>query len=301
MVHYTACPICSSDKISILFDCTDHFVTGETFPVARCNECGFSFTQDRPEESEAGKYYESDSYISHSDTSRGLINKLYRFARNMMLRKKAKLVKRLTKLEKGSILDIGSGTGYFASEMKKAGWDAKGIEINEKARDFSISSFGLEISAPSQIGKLISRSFDCITLWHVLEHSDDPDAYMTEIRRLLKPGGTCIIALPNSNSYDALHYGRYWAAWDVPRHLWHFTPSTFHRFAENAGFSLTGLRSLPLDVFYISALSEKYKGSKLNFIIGMIRGKWWWLMTLLNKERTSSLIYIVKASPPLIF
>ena len=293
MVHYTACPLCSSDKISILFDCTDHFVTNETFPIARCNECGFSFTQDRPEESEAGKYYESESYISHSDTSEGLINKLYRFARNMMLRKKAKLVRTVTGLEKGIILDIGSGTGYFASEMKKAEWDAKGIEINEKAREFSISTFGLEVSDPSQIHKLGPGSFDCITLWHVLEHFDDPNAYMTEVRRLLKPGGICIIALPNSNSYDALHYGRYWAAWDVPRHLWHFTPSTFRRFAENAGFILTGLRSLPLDVFYISALSEKYKGSKLNFIIGMIRGKWWWLMALFDKKRASSLIYIL--------
>ena len=293
MVHYPACPLCSSDKISILFDCTDHFVTNETFPVVRCNECGFSFTQDRPEESEAGKYYESDSYISHSDTSKGLINKLYRFARNMMVRKKAKLVNQVTGLEKGSILDIGSGTGYFASEMKKAGWDAKGIEINEKAREFSISSFGLEVFDPSQIGKPSPGSFDCITLWHVLEHFDDPNAYMTEIRRLLKPGGTCIIAVPNSNSYDALHYERYWAAWDVPRHLWHFTPSTFNRFAKSAGFNLTGLRSLPLDVFYISALSEKYKGSKLNFIIGMIKGMWWWLKAILNKERASSLIYIL--------
>lgn len=123
MVHYSVCPLCSSDKICILFDCTDYFVSKEVFTVCRCNECSFCFTQDRPEASDAGKYYESDTYISHSDTSEGLINKVYRFARNMMLTKKVNIVKRLTGLDNGRILDIGSGTGYFLSEMKKAGWE----------------------------------------------------------------------------------------------------------------------------------------------------------------------------------
>lgn len=296
MVHYDACPLCSSDRISVLFRCTDHFISHEKFPVAICGTCGFIFTQERPGETEAGKYYESVEYISHSDSAAGLINKLYRVARNLMLRKKVNLVRKMTGLDEGSILDIGSGTGHFPASMKKAGWNARGIEINRMAREQSISSFGLDVIDPSGIRTLESGSFDCITLWHVLEHFDDPDAYMKEIDRLLKPGGICIIALPNCSSFDALHYGSFWAAWDVPRHLWHFTPDTFGRFASKAGFDIRSVRSLPLDVFYISSLSEKYKGSGMYFIKGMVKGIIWWFIALIRKNRSSSLIYILKKS-----
>lgn len=296
MVHHNACPLCSSEKIGLQFTCTDHFLSKKEFPIFRCSECEFLFTQDSPEESEIAGFYESDSYISHSDTSEGFSNKIYRIARSVMLHKKKKLIKKLTGLQKGSLLDIGSGTGYFAGTMKKAGWQARGIEINTKARQFSISHFGLNITTPDKISNIESNSFDCITLWHVLEHFHNPFNYISEISRLLKPGAICVIALPNCSSYDAEHYNQFWAAWDVPRHLWHFKPSSFRIFSEKFQFALENLRILPLDVFYISQLSEKYKGSSLPFLKGMSKAIFFSFLSVFNKERSSSVIYILRKS-----
>jgi 2-polyprenyl-3-methyl-5-hydroxy-6-metoxy-1,4-benzoquinol methylase len=294
MVHHKVCPLCSSEKISLLLSCKDYFVSKEEFPIFRCSDCGFSFTQDYPEENEIGSFYESDEYISHSDTAKGFANQVYRVARSLMLRKKRDLIQHITGLKQGSIVDIGSGTGYFASVMKKSGWRVRGIEINEKARNFSISHFGLEVSSPGQLSSIDSDSFDCVTLWHVLEHFHNPFEYMLEIRRVLKPGAFCVIALPNSGSYDTIHFGQYWAAWDVPRHLWHFKPSTFRVFSEKTGFSLEDMKTLPLDVFYISQLSEKYKGSSLYFLKGIVIASAFAFLTMFNKKRSSSVIYILR-------
>ena len=294
MVHHEACPLCSSRQTGLKFRCRDHFVSGSEFPVFQCLSCGFSFTQDYPEENEIGNFYESDDYISHNDTAPGFSNKLYRIARRMMLKRKKNLVNKITKLNRGTILDIGSGTGYFANVMQESGWKARGIEINEKARSFSAERFGLEVIAPDKIRELESASFDCITLWHVLEHFHDPNGYISEVRRLLKPGSFCIIALPNSGSSDARHYGKFWAAWDVPRHLWHFNPETFRVFSDKAGLTTEGTKILPLDVFYISSLSEKYRGSALPFITGMARAFFFFAATCFNSSRSSSVIYILK-------
>jgi 2-polyprenyl-3-methyl-5-hydroxy-6-metoxy-1,4-benzoquinol methylase len=294
MVHHRACPLCGSEKISIPFSCTDNFISKEAFQLARCMECGFEFTQDYPEENEIGRYYESDDYISHSDTSKSFSDKLYQLARSFMLRRKRNIVRRLTGLKTGTVLDIGSGTGYFAVTMKRAGWEVKGIEINERARNFSMANFGLEIIAPEDISALQSESFDSITLWHVLEHFHDPYKYASEIRRLLKPNGTCIIALPNSSSFDAWHFGKFWAAYDVPRHLWHFNPSTFRLFADKAGFKIEKILTLPLDLFYISILSQRYCGSRLPFFTGIFVAKMYTFASFFKKERSSSLIYILR-------
>jgi SAM-dependent methyltransferase len=294
MVHHDVCPLCSSEEISLKFRCTDHFVSDKEFSINVCSACGFVFTQDYPEESEIGWYYESDDYISHSDTSKGFSDKLYRISRTLMLRRKRKIIIKNTGKKRGTLLDIGSGTGYFANTMKNAGWNVKGIEINEKARNLSISLFGLEIIEPEKIGTLESGSFDCITLWHVLEHFHDPFKYMSDIHKLLKPGGVCLIALPNCNSYDASAYRQFWAAYDVPRHLWHFNPSTFRLFSERTGFRLIKLRTLPLDVFYISTISERYMGSKLSFIKGAVRAFPFAFLSIFHKSKSSSLIYLIR-------
>jgi SAM-dependent methyltransferase len=297
MVHHQVCPLCTSDKIAIYLRCTDHFVSKEIFQIDKCGECGFEFTQDHPEEGEMGKYYESEDYISHTDTSKGFSNKLYKLARNFMLRRKVGIVRKVTGLNTGNLLDIGSGTGHFADIMKRNGWQVKGIEINEKARNFSISNFGLDAAGAEYFTILKPGSFDCITLWHVLEHFHDPFSYASGILHLLKPGGVCVIALPNSSSYDAKHYGRFWAAYDVPRHLWHFTPLTFKLFSEKTGFRSELLMRLPFDVYYISALSEKYKSTGLSFFSGMIKATIFTALSFFNKERSSSIVYLLRKSP----
>lgn len=294
MVHHDSCPLCSSGMISVHFDCIDHFISKERFVIARCSTCGFLFTQDYPGENEISGYYESADYISHSDTSEGIINKVYHLTRKVMLLRKSRMVKKVTGLKTGKLLDVGSGTGHFASVMKNAGWAVKGIEINGKARTFSAETFDLEIIAPTQITELASNSFDCITMWHVLEHFYDPFRYISDIFSLLKPGGVCLVALPNCSSHDARYYRQVWAAFDVPRHLWHFDPATFADFAQKAGQEVERQFVLPFDVFYISALSEKYRGSRRPFISGIIRAFCFSCLTLFERNRSSSIIYILR-------
>lgn len=294
MVHYTKCPLCNSENAGPYLSVEDHFLTKEVFQLLKCPSCGFVFTQDHPDESNISRYYESEDYISHNDSKKGFSDRLYRLSRRIMLKKKKQLVQTSTGINKGSLLDIGSGTGHFISVMKDGGWEVQGIEINDKAREYSVSKTGLNIIPPAGISSLPSKSFDCITLWHVLEHLQDPFGYASEIKRLLKAGGTCITALPNCNSFDAMHFRDFWAAYDVPRHLWHFNPASFGIFTGKAGFEIKRVRSLPLDVFYISMLSEKYKGNKLYFITGIIKALIFSFLSFFNKKKSSSIIYLLQ-------
>jgi SAM-dependent methyltransferase len=211
-----------------------------------------------------------------------------------MLQRKLRIVEKATGLTRGNILDIGCGTGYFAGTMQEASWVVTGIEPNEKARDFGISRFKIKVLSPDRISDLSDNSFDCITMWHVMEHFHDPFRYSVEIARMLEKDGICITAMPNCDSADAEYYGSSWAAYDVPRHLWHFNPSTVKRFWEKKGFEIVGIIRLPLDVFYISILSEKNKGLKIPFIRGLMTGSVFALKSLLNKNKCSSLIYFLR-------
>jgi SAM-dependent methyltransferase len=271
-------------------------VSHREFELSRCSSCGFIFTSAPPDETEIGNYYESDDYISHSDSGESFLDKVYQAVRKLMLNRKRKLIIQNSHKSTGNILDIGCGTGHFLNEMKRSGWNTTGIEISAKARKYAIAKFGLEVFSPDYTRSLPAGSFDCITLWHVLEHFHDPFWYFGEIKRLLKPGGIVVTALPNSSSYDAVHYGRNWAAFDVPRHLWHFDPETFSLFASKAGFISTDLRVLPFDVFYISILSEKQKRSAFPSLFGLTMGKMYFLLSLFSKKKGSSIVYTLKSA-----
>ena len=296
MIHHNICPLCSSPKISHFLSCRDYFISREIFEIDKCTNCGFLFTQNYPDESEIGRYYESDDYISHSDTRKGLTDKAYQIVRRFMLGRKKRMIRKTTGISSGSILDIGSGTGHFLNTMKKSGWIITGVEINAKAREYAASRFNIDTIPPEKINSLTENSFDCITLWHVLEHFQEPFKYMEEISRLLKDDGVCIVALPNSSSFDAKHYNKEWAAYDLPRHLWHFNPSTFNIFADKNRFAVTKKRNLPLDVFYISILSEKYRGSKFPFLPGIINALAFLICSWLLKSGRSSIIYVLRKS-----
>jgi SAM-dependent methyltransferase len=294
MTPENKCLVCNSNNIAFRLGCKDHLTGDENFDIYACKSCGFLFTINPPSEKEIGKYYDTGDYISHSDTKKGFTNTLFHFTRDLMLYRKRSLINKATGLKTGSLLDIGCGTGYFAGFMKKAGWIVTGLEKNERARNFAFKKFNLEVLEDTDLEKCKDNHFDCITLWHVFEHFHNPVNYMAVIKRLLKPGGLCIAAMPNCSSFDAQHYGKYWAAWDVPRHLWHFTPSTFRDFTDKNGFEITKIRSLPADVFYISILSEKYRGANLPFMTGIIKSIWFAVFSLFSKNRSSSLIYLLK-------
>lgn len=294
MISHSICPLCSSGSISLYLRCNDHFLSREEFELFKCSSCGFVFTREYPDGKEMGRYYESDDYISHDDNAKGFMNMIYLFARNIMLRKKLRIVRNATGLVKGRLLDVGCGTGYFAAIMKKYGWEVTGIEPGIKAREFASKMSGINVINPEQISSLQDNSFDTVTMWHVMEHLHDPFKYADEVSRLLKPGGIWITAMPNCMSADAAHYGRFWAAWDVPRHLWHYNPHTLSVFAKKTGFRINKLSTLPLDVFYISILSEKYKGTGFPFLKGTLKGSLFAFQSLSDKEKSSSLIYLLQ-------
>lgn len=294
VVHIDCCPICGSNSLHKEFSAVDHFVSQECFDVWICGHCGFRFTQNVPDEQGIDKYYESADYISHSDTEKGLMNRLYHFARNMMLTAKAGHVTRATGLRQGWLLDIGSGTGYFAHLMTEWGWTVRAIEKNSQARHFAQEHFGLKSDDEEAFNTLQDKSFDCITLWHVLEHLQHLNIMGDKFYRWLKDDGALLIAVPNNTSTDAIHYGADWAAWDVPRHLWHFSPATMQLFAQKHGFKIMKTIPMPLDGFYVCMLTEQYLGHKMSFLRGFWQGACAWVSSWGRKERSSSLIYVLK-------
>jgi SAM-dependent methyltransferase len=294
MNQYKICPLCGNREINNFITCTDFLVTGEKFEIYSCAGCLGAFTMGHPSEEEAGRYYKSENYISHTDSSRNLFEKIYQLVRKVFLARKRNLVKKLTGLKTGSILDIGCGTGHFVNTMKLAGWKVTGIEIDENARKYAKERFSADVFPPDYVTALSPESFDAVTLWHVLEHFDNPANWMKEISGILKPGGLAFVALPNSNSSDAGYYKETWAAWDVPRHIWHFNPHSFRIFTANNGFEIIKELPMPADVFYISVLSEKIRNTRLPFLTGLMKGLWLSISAGSGPERSSSVLYVIR-------
>jgi len=224
-IIYTACPVCGQQHISKVLTAKDFTVSSEYFDIFHCNDCTARFTQHAPQGNNAMRYYESVNYISHSDTRKGIINKLYHAVRKKTLRSKKALIISHTKNKK-TLLDIGAGTGAFAFVMQQHGWAVTGIEPDEGARKLALEKYRLLLKSPETFYSLPAESFDAITLWHVLEHVQDLHEYIHYFKKILKPGGTIFIAVPNYTSFDAALYREYWAAYDVPRHLYHFSPQS---------------------------------------------------------------------------
>ncbi len=291
-ITYKNCPLCKSDKISAFLKAEDHLLTHETFDIFRCLNCSFVFTQGVPATDQIGQYYQSPDYISHSDTRKGMMNKIYHLGRAVMLRKKYRMIRKAAKGK--MLLDIGCGTGYFPAYMKQKGYIVAGIEADPKARAFAQKEFGIPVHSPVEfINSGIEGRFDVITLWHVLEHLDNFDLYVDKMLEHLSPGGLLVIALPNCNAYDARHYKEFWAGYDVPRHLWHFTPSTLQYLAEKHGLEIRTIKRLMLDPFYNSLLSGKYRGNRFYMISGVVIGKLAYIESLFNIKKSSSIVYFL--------
>ena len=296
MPHITInnCPICNSSDIVNAFNVVDHFSTKEKFPIYDCSNCGFRFTNNFPSDDIIGRYYDSPDYISHSDSKKGVVNRLYHFFRKQMLRKKVNMVSKYTLGAR--LLDIGSGTGYFLNAAKERGFKVSGIEKDSKAREYAISNFGLDVKDEKSLWGIENESLDVITLWHVLEHMQNLNDVVAKIKSILKPDGVMILALPNHISHDGKKYKDYWAAYDVPRHLWHFTPDTVEKMLSKHKFKIMKQKTMPLDAFYISMLSEKYKGSSaiIQYLRALTVGTVGYLRSLSDNNQSSSVIYIAK-------
>ena len=290
--NVTQCPVCDNSGFSSFLICKDYFVSGEEFKLKECKNCGFKITENIQDEENIGSYYQSEEYISHSNTSKGIVNSIYHNVRKYMLGRKRRLVEKACGIRKGNILDIGTGTAYFLNEMKEYGWNVLGTEKSEDARAFAKQEFGLDNLPTEELFNLNHKTFDAITLWHVLEHIHDLGKNMDTLNRVLKDDGRLIIAVPNHDSYDAKHYKEYWAAYDVPRHIWHFAPKQMKRLGKKYNFKLESVHTMPFDSFYVSMLSEKYKKSTLGLFKGIFHGKISWINSWFNKKSCSSVIYV---------
>lgn len=290
----TTCPVCNSDKTHFALKVKDHSVSGEYFEVYECSRCGLRFTKDPPAGDKIGVYYESEDYISHSNTRKGIVNSLYHMVRTRTLAVKFSLIEKMTGLKLGHHLDIGAGTGAFVQYMNGHGWKSTGIEPDEKARQLALSYHGTGLLPAEAFESLVPENFDAISMWHVLEHVHALYPYMDQIKKILKPRGLVFIAVPNFTSYDGMKYQSDWAAYDVPRHLYHFSPSSMKWLLRDAGFDL--VKSVPMwyDSFYISMLSEKYANGNTSLIKGFYNGILSNLKTMKEKEKCSSLIYVAK-------
>ena len=267
----------------------DFSVSGESFSLLLNEEYQILKTHPQPTLDKLGSYYEFEDYISHTDGKRTLFEKMYHFIKRKAIRDKVKLINSYQPL-KGKILDIGAGTGDFLLGCKNQNWDILGIEPNDKAKGIAV---GKGIKFGDTIEKLESNSFDVITMWHVLEHVPDVEHQVAELKRLLKPSGTIIIAVPNFKSYDAKYYKEFWAAYDVPRHLWHFSKTAIEKLFDKQNMNLEDIKPMWFDSFYVSLLSEKYKSGKMNFISGFFIGLISNVSGLFKKE-FSSHIYVLK-------
>jgi 2-polyprenyl-3-methyl-5-hydroxy-6-metoxy-1,4-benzoquinol methylase len=288
MLEIKNCPICNTLKFKQLIQCEDNTVSHEKFSIVECSACSFRFTNPIPDENEIVKYYKSEDYISHSDTKKGMINTIYHQVRKISLRNKLKLINSLSK--KGALLDVGCGTGYFLKACKEDGWAVEGTEPDPDARKLAEELTKSEVSE-TILSKNNYQSYDIITMWHVLEHVHRLNECMERIAKLLKENARLIIAVPNCDSYDAKIYQEHWAAYDVPRHLYHFTAESMNQLLKKHGFRLLRKEPMKFDAFYVSMMSEKYK--KGSTIKGVLNG----LMSNLKsgKEKNySSIIYIAE-------
>lgn len=285
------CPVCGTEKFEPFISGKDYFLSGEDFAIVKCAQCGFRFTNPRPLANELGRFYESTDYISHSNSRQGIFAMAYQQVRKYTLRQKYLLISKFHK--NASILDIGCATGQFLNYMSEMGWKTTGIEPDTKTRTRAQDEFGLEVYGEEQLGFFEKESFDVITMWHVLEHVAALDNRMEQLRKLLKPEGTIIVAVPNCESPDAVTYGKFWAGYDLPRHLYHFSKKDITALAGKYNFRVETVLPMKFDSYYVSLLSEKYKHGRMRFIPALWNG-FWSNNKAGRNNNYSSLIYILK-------
>jgi 2-polyprenyl-3-methyl-5-hydroxy-6-metoxy-1,4-benzoquinol methylase len=293
-IHYSRCPVCGSADLRNVLVVKDYTVSGKTFEIMECGNCLLRFTHDVPNANSISPYYKAEDYISHTDTSKGLINKLYKVIRKRTLAKKRKMVEKFTGMSKGRFLDMGSGTGSFVDEMKQHGWSVMGLEPDADARKTAKQLYDLDLGDTGELYQLARGSFDAITLWHVLEHVHDLHGYVQQLKSILTEQGKIFIAVPNYTSLDAKIYEQYWAAYDVPRHLYHFSPESMRQLMAKNDLTIVQYKPMWYDSFYISLLSSKYKTGKTAWMTAFWNGLRSNLGAMGDVERCSSVVYIVQ-------
>lgn len=269
--------------------CKDHAVSGEVYKVMINKEYDMLVTTPVPKN--LASYYKSENYISHTDSKKSLLDKVYQRVKNTTLKRKLKLIDSF-KTSSKNILDVGSGTGDFLKVCKNNSWNVFGVEPNLDARNIAAKK---GITLQENLSEVKNIQFDVITLWHVLEHVEDLSTYISTLNKLLSKDGKLLIAVPNFKSEDANYYKEFWAAFDVPRHLWHFSQTSIFKLFSSENMIVEQTIPMKFDAYYVSLLSEKYKSGKMNPLKSFYRGFVSNLKANRSKEY-SSLIYVLKKS-----
>jgi hypothetical protein len=287
------CPLCSSSHFIFKSDIIDYALTKETFTIHECQNCSLQFTNPRPNTTASEKYYEYPTYASHKKEEKTIQDFIYNQIRKYSLKQKLRIVNKLTK-EKGKLLDYGTGIGYFALTASNDGWETYAVEPNKKALKNTIFS-----NTVKQLEDLnIENKYKIITLFHVLEHIHSLKETLHNLVQQTETNGYILLALPNPLSYDAGIYKQFWAAYDVPRHLYHFNEKSIDHLAKINNLIITEKKTMPFDSYYVSLLSETYKNPDQLFLLK-------WIKAIYNGYRSnqkafkdinksSSILYILK-------
>lgn len=287
------CPVCGSSKFNKVLTASDYLVSNESFEIMECNDCSLRFTSPIPNKNEIGNYYESDKYISHAKRVTSLFDIVYKIVRKFTLHSKRKIVRRIAQNQSGTLLDIGCGTGEFLKTMQQSGWEVTGVEEGAEVRE--IAETNTDSTIMNQKGFFKSeQKYDVITLWHSLEHLNTLTRFLEKISISLNANGVIIIAVPNYKSYDAEYYKQDWAAYDVPRHLYHFSPETMVKLMKKYNFKLIQSQQMPFDPFYVALLSELSVRKKHNIIKALWIGWRSYWQGRRNVEKGSSILYVFK-------
>jgi len=292
MEKLQACPSCDHQNFKTFLQAIDYTVSKETFEIVQCDNCKLLFTNPRPFANQAGKYYQSEEYISHSNTQKGLVNQLYHWVRNITLRQKTHWIDEY-KIGEKKLLDIGCGNGHFLKACQQEGWNVTGMELDPNTAKKASELLQQEIH-PSLKNISPEDKFEIISMWHVLEHVYEIKEYFDFFKRQLAPSGKLLFALPNHKSFDAEIFQQYWAAYDVPRHIYHFEPKSLGSLAKKHGFKLIKSKGLLFDSFYIALLSNQYKYGSKNFIVSFIIGLISNMKAYVKTGNYSSNLYILE-------
>ncbi len=260
------CPSCNKSDFTKQLSCTDFTYSTRLFDIVSCTACGLLFTNPRPDENGIGIYYDNPEYVSHTDTQEGLLFRIYGIVKSYTLGQKRKLLERISAVK--TVLDYGAGSGDFSNELASNGWTVSSFEPDTNARQL-IKKKNVSIVLIDSLDCLKSQSKSVIALWHVLEHVHRLQETIQQFNRILTDDGKLVIAVPNHTSYDAKFYQENWAAYDVPRHLYHFSPSTIEKLMQTQGFKLVDMKPMWFDSYYVSLLSEK-NTSNIGFLKSMI-------------------------------
>ena len=288
------CPVCGQSEFESMYNLKDYKITQEQFSLQKCTNCSLVITLNPPDADQIGRYYESDDYLEHSNRKEDLFSKLFSLGRNFMFAYKKWIINKLGGNK--TVLDIGAGSGQFLNFMSQQGYEVTGIEMSERARKYAKENFSLDLNSSEYLfDDGLKEKYGIISLWHVMEHLYDLEKVINRLDELLEDDGHLVVALPNYKALEVSVYKKYWNGWDVPRHLWHFSPESLTQLFKKHNFKLKKMNMMPLDPFFNTLLTNKYRqrNSMFNIIRMLFIGGLSFLNGLINVRRASSIIYIL--------